>query len=341
MKYFRSTVLLCCLAIAGTQAGNAQDLAEQLRKLAGKNALNYVKPIVQGWGAGLNSGFYHTADLHDVLGFDLQLKVTAAKLTDDDKFYQFEMPDELTYTIPPLGPTYTLFAGQDYDKFTRSSTVVGSKDETVLKTKPSSPVGEREIARLPGGFAPEFPLIGPASPLIVPQASIGLPFGIEVIGRFIPTTTISGEDADIGKVNFLGFGVRHDIDQYIPIPLPIDIAAHFMTQEFNLKDAQDKNLISASATAYGLEVSTKALILTLYGGFQLETATFEIGPYTATFQEGSETRTILVDKFEVESKNTSRFHAGLRLVLAVINVHADYSFAETPVITAGIGITLR
>jgi len=29
------------------------------------------------------------------------------------------------------------------------------------------------------------------------------------------------------------------------------------------------------------------------------------------------------------------------LVLAVINVHADYSLPETPVITAGIGITLR
>ncbi|HEY4613283.1 MAG TPA: DUF6588 family protein, partial [Bacteroidota bacterium] len=227
------------------------------------------------------------------------------------------------------------------DKFTRAATVVGAKDELVLKTRPSSLVGEQEIARIPGGFDVNFPVIGAASPLIVPQASIGLPFGIEVMGRFIPTTTIKGEDDDIGKVSFLGFGVRHDIDQYIPVPIPVDIAVHFMTQKFNFKDAQDKNLISASAVAYGIEASVNALILTVYGGFQFEQAKFEVGPYTATYKEGTVTKTVEVPKFEIESKNSSRALVGVRLVLAVINVHADYSFAETPVITAGVGITLR
>lgn len=329
MKSIRIVVLLCAVALIGVQFSAAQDLSARLGKLVGKNAVNYVKPIVQGWGADLNSGFYHSADLHDILGFDVQLKVSAARLLDEDKTYDFEMPDQIIYNA------FTLRAGTDYEKFVRASTAVGPKGETIVRTKSTSIVPNQEIVRLPGGY--DLPI----SPLIVPQAAIGLPFGLEVIGRFIPTTTISSEGTDIGKVNFLGFGVRHDIDQYIPAPLPIDIAVHFMTQKFNFKDANDNNLISASAMAYGVEASAKAFIFTLYGGFQLESSKFTIGPYTATYQEGTQTRTARVDAFDIEGKNNSRFHAGVRLVLLIVNVHADYSFAQTPVITIGAGITLR
>lgn len=330
MKSLRLGIaLLFCVVVVGIQYGIAQDLSGQLGKLVGKNAVNYVKPIVQGWGADLNSGFYHSADLHDILGFDIQLKVSAARLSDEDKTYDFEMPDQITYNA------FTLRAGTDYEKFVRTPTAVGSKGETIVRTKSTSIVPNQEIARLPGGY--DIPI----SPLIVPQAAIGLPFGLEVMGRFIPTTTISNEGTEIGKVNFLGFGVRHDIDQYIPVPLPIDLAVHFMTQKFNFKDASDNNLISANAMAYGLEASAKAAIFTLYGGFQLESSKFTIGPYTATYTEGTQTRTVRVNEFEIEGKNKSRFHAGLRLVLLIVNIHADYSFAETPVITVGAGITLR
>lgn len=336
MKSLRLGIaLLSCVVVVGIQYGTAQDLSGQLGKLVGKNAVNYVKPIVQGWGADLNSGFYHSADLHDILGFDIQLKVSAARLSDEDKKYEFEMPSSISYEILP-GVTRTFNAGEDYPARVTVPTAVGDKNEVIIKTYNNSKTGgERELFRHPGGY--DIPI----SPLIVPQAAIGLPFGLEVMGRFIPTTTISSEGTEIGKVNFLGFGVRHDIDQYIPVPLPVDLAVHFMTQKFNFKDASDNNLISANAMAYGLEASAKAAIFTLYGGFQLESSKFTIGPYTATYTEGTQTRTVRVDEFEIEGKNKSRFHAGLRLVLLIVNIHADYSFAETPVITVGAGITLR
>ncbi|MGH2569050.1 MAG: DUF6588 family protein, partial [Bacteroidota bacterium] len=271
-----------------------------------------------------------SADLHDVLGFDVQLKFSAARLSEEDRFFNFEMPDEI-----PFG-ALTLRAGTDYDKVVRTSSVVGPKEETVVRTKPSSIVPNQEIARLPGGFDVDPPL----SPLFMPQAAIGLPFGIEVIGRFIPTTTITAEGTDVGKVNFLGFGVRYDIDQHIPM-MPVDIAVHFTTQKFNLMDTKDNNLISASATAYGAEVSYKLLLFTLYGGFQLETSSFDIGPYTATVQYGNSTQEIRDIKFSVDGKNSSRALVGLRFLLAFVNIHADYSLAATPVFTVGAGITFR
>jgi hypothetical protein len=134
--------------------------------------------------------------------------------------------------------------------------------------------------------------------------------------------------------------LRYDIDQLIPA-FPIDLAAHFMTQKFNFKGAKDENFISANAMAYGVEASTKLLFFTLYGGFQLEQSSFAIGPYDATVTYGSETQNIRVPEFTIDGKNTSRAHVGLRLILLLVNIHADYSFAKTPVLTLGAGITFR
>ncbi|MEX0602463.1 MAG: DUF6588 family protein [Bacteroidota bacterium] len=323
----RFTVLLLgafVLTLSGTAVAQDDDLGALIKKYIGQNARNYVSPLMAGWASGLNGGFYHSADIHDILGFDVQVKLTFAGMTEEDKTFQFRMPDQITYGI------YTLTAGVDYPSEISTPTVIGSDQETVVIASGSTPAAGQEILRLPGG------LNLPAAPMIVPQVAIGLPFGIEVIGRFIPTTKLS----NAGKVNFLGFGIRHDIDQYIPL-LPLDIAVHFMTQKFNFMDQNDNNLIAASATAYGVEISKKLLILTLYGGFQLESSKWEIGPYTATFTQGTEQITTVVDKFEIEGKNTSRAIVGVRLLLAFLNVHADYSFATTPVLTLGAGITFR
>jgi hypothetical protein len=170
---------------------------------------------------------------------------------------------------------------------------------------------------------------------MMPQASIGLPLGLEVIGRFIPTVTLP-EDA--GKVNYFGFGIRHDLDQYIPL-FPVDVAIHFMTQKLSLTDNADKKILSASGTAYGIEVSKSLVVLTLYGGYQLEKSTWDIEPYA--FSDPETGTTVQLAGFSVEGKNKSRFHAGVRFLLLFINIHADYSFAKQPVLTAGVGISFR
>lgn len=312
MKQIRAVTILLTLAIG---LASAQDVGSQLKQLAGQNAANYVGPLMAGWGAGLNSGLYHSADLHGVLGFDIQIKATFAGLADEDKTYMFQMP-------ATIGP-YT--AGTDYPAQVKTSTVVGPKDPTVVKTNSNV-----TLMTLPGG------LNLPAAPLLMPQVSIGLPFGFEVMGRFIPTTKLG----DAGKVNFIGFGLRHDIDQYIPL-IPVDIAVHFMTQKFNYEDGTGQKLISASATAFGVEASKGLLFFTLYGGFQIESSSWDIGPYDFSYDVMGSPQTGHVNQFTIEGKNKSRALVGIRLLLLFINVHADYSFASTPVATLGVGITLR
>ncbi len=307
----------------------AQDLGSELKKLAGENAKGYVAPLMAGWASGLNSGFYHSADLHDILGFDIQVKGTLAGLTEDDKSFQFRMPSSITYQ------TQTLNAGIDYPAEIKTSTAAGAKTGTVVRSFATAKTGNQQVQllTLPQG------LDLPAAPLFpLPQVSIGLPFGFEVMGRFLPTMKLG----DAGKVSFFGFGLRHDIDQYIPL-IPLDIAVHFATQTFSFEDEGGQKLISAGGTAYGVEVSKKLLFLTIYGGFQLESSSWEIGPYDAVIETGPSTPSVTVNvpKFTIEGKNKSRAHVGARVLLLFLNVHADYSFATTPVLTFGVGISFR
>ena len=323
----RGMVLGVCLLTFTASLYAQNDLGSQLSKVAGTNAKSYLESFLSGLGADLNSGLYHSADLHGVLGFDLGLKVGAVMVKDEDRVFDFEMPDRVTYS------GVTLTAGTDYDKMiTAAPTVLGEKggkEVRVKSTSPYIPLRGQTFFTTPAGFDLKY------LPLAAPQASIGLPFGLEVIGRFIPTVSLP-EDA--GKVNFVGFGLRHDIDQYIPL-FPIDIAVHFMTQKLTVSDNKDAKLLTATGTAYGIEVSKSLVLFTLYGGFQVEKSKWEIEPYT--FSDISSGTTIKVDGFSLEGANTSRFHAGIRILLLFVNIHADYSFATQPVLTAGVGISFR
>ena len=325
MKSFahRFGVLAVAVVLMGTVA-RSQDVGSQLSKMGFDAAKGWTSPLLGGWGAGLNSAFYHSADLHDILGFDVGLKVMVTSFKDEDKFYTLQMPASISY-----GP-FTLNRGVDYPSTVNAPTVAGPSGEVSVKGNTGSPAAGQEVLRLPGGLD----LSG--APLAAPQLNVGLPFGLEVMGRFIPTIKMG----DAGKVNFVGFGLRYDIDQWLPL-FPVDIAVHFMTQKFNFKDSSDNNLISANATAYGVEVSKKLFILTLYGGFQLEKASFTVGPYQAKIQQGGVTQTVTVKDFTVDSPNSSRVTVGVRLLLLFINVHAEYSIAKNPVLAAGVGITIR
>jgi hypothetical protein len=335
MKFPRiiATAVALIVACSLTSLAQQDDLGRQLSKVAGENAMNYLSPLLSGLGADLNSGIYHSADLHDVLGFDVGVKLSAVLTTDADKTFDFVLPDEIVYS------GLTLRAGIDYDKVVAGSpTALGENTGREVKLKSTSPyyglLGGQTIFTTPQGFNLK------GVPLLVPQAAIGLPLGFEVIGRFIPTITVppSSFGDPVGKVNFIGFGLRHDIDQYIPL-CPVDIAIHFMTQKLTLSDNNDNKILSGSGTAYGVEVSKSFALLTLYGGFQLEKSKWDIDAYN--YSDPSTNTTIQLPGFSLEGKNKSRFHAGVRFLLLIVNIHADYSFATQPVITAGVGISFR
>lgn len=307
------------------------DLPTQLSRVAGTNAVNYLSPLLSSLGADLNSGFYHSADLHDVLGFDVGLKAGVVLVKDQDKIFDFVLPPQISYTYQ--GVPFKLTAGVDYDGvISGTPTALGENTGKAVKVKSTSafvPLRGQTIFTTPGGFNMKY------VPLVMPQAAIGLPFGLEVVGRFVPNMTLTN---NVGKVNFIGFGLRHSLDQYIPL-MPIDVSIHFMTQKLTISDMNDNKILGASGTAYGIEVGKSLVLFTVYAGYQIEKSSWTLEPYS--YSDPSTATSLKVSGFSVDGQNTSRFHAGVRLLLLIVNIHADYSFAKQPVIAAGVGISFR
>ena len=197
----RGMVLGVCLLTFTGSLYAQNDLGSQLSKVAGTNAKSYLESFLSGLGADLNSGLYHSADLHDVLGFDLGLKVGAVMVKDEDRVFDFEMPDRVTYS------GVTLTAGTDYDKMiTGAPTVLGEKggkEVRVKSTSPYIPLRGQTFFTTPAGFNLKY------LPLAAPKVSIGLPLGLEVIGRFIPTVSLP----EVAPPAVLGHGVADLLDQ--------------------------------------------------------------------------------------------------------------------------------
>ncbi len=306
------TVLLLCVC-SGVNRVQAQDLQQALSNLNAQVAGMYIDPILINWANDLNSGIYHTADLHGVLGFDIGVNLALAHVSDGDKTFQFimGMPVNVNGVLYPANTPIT------------ASTAVGPKNATVITTVNGLP-----ILTIPAGY--NLPYV----PLPMPQVSLGLPFGIEVMARYIPTVSAGSE----GKFNSSGFGARYSIDQWIPM-CPVNIAVHFMTQKLNFKSKSDTSIFSGKGTAYGLEVSKKLAILTLYAGYQLESSSMTVDNYVYTDQSTGLSSTI--QGFTVNGSNKSRFTVGANFSLLILDIHADYSFASTPVATLGAGFSFR
>jgi len=347
----RYLLVVVCI-IAAHSFVLAQDLSAELSRVGTLNAKNYVTPIFNGFAADLNSGFYHSADLHGILGFDVGVKVGFSLITESDKKYDFITPDSIGIKNPiNLAQNIYLKAGSDYDAvvpgvptavgdkntkfYVKMIKTTGATSEDIMKQGIYDSLiaqhGSNNLFQVPNGFGL------PAVPLPMPQAAIGLPFGLEVIIRFIPTVSAG----TVGNFNYMGFGLRYDIDQLLRNS-PVNIAVHFMTQKMNFKSKDDKDIFNASGAAYGVEVSKRFLFLTLYGGVQMERASCTLARIDGEFKTPDGTSTpFTVPETTFEGQNKFRATMGLRLLLAALNVHAEYGFAKTPVAAVGVGISFR
>jgi hypothetical protein len=374
---FRFAVAVICVLMFLGGIAIAQDLQQQISKLGQQAAIGYISPILNGWGNDLNSGIYYSADLHDALGFDIGVKLAMSRTTDADKSYTLNLPATINinkslipYTQPAgvslyekVGNTFVPYinsevqvkSGNAYAPSITAPTAIGDKNGVDVKGKsgttvysvngnplyagargvytqlPNFDLSNTTLIPLPGGYN----LGSLGVPLPMPQLNLGLPFGLEVMLRYFPTTAYQ----DYGKFAYMGFGLRYDIDQWIPM-CPVDIAVHFMTQKLTFKSSSDQDIFTGKATAYGVEVSKKLFILTLYGGFQMESSTLTVADYLYSGNDPT-LQGVNIPGFEVKGNDKSRFTVGARLLLLFINVHADYSFSTTPVLTLGAGITIR
>jgi hypothetical protein len=290
----------------------AETVEEKLQKFGQENAKGFIQPFVNSFGNNLNSGFYNTAKVLKPLRFQFSLNLTASTIPSSDKTFMVQNPflnDPFNPYIETEIETATIF-GKDGGEFT------------------SNYPGFAPFA-MPGGLDLKM------MPFAVPQVSVGLPLGNEILVRYFPKMEIN---EDIGEFTFYGLGLKHSISQYIPF-FPVDVAVQGVMQKMEVGD-----IIKIDAVAANAEISKSILIFTLYGGLGFEKTnfvaeySFEQSVFDPNDPANPSTTTIPV-KLELESDNTMKTTIGLRLSpFPFVKIYGDYNIANYNSLNAGLAI---
>ncbi|TVR72427.1 MAG: hypothetical protein EA408_06935 [Marinilabiliales bacterium] len=367
MKQFvRRSIIIQAVLLSGLFMQNAYSQLDQMGRLltggvsdAEKLAEAYLSPFTNAFGATLNAGWYNTARPHRFPGFDLTLSVNVALIPDQAKSFA---PGELglshnTYvTGSQVTPTIAGEKGMQPSALRFTETVSG--DEVTL--------AEINLPQGTGlGFVP--------APTL--QLGIGLPFGTDIIGRYIPEVGLG----DIGSLGLWGIGVKHSLKQWIPVvqrlpvvnlsvmagytkfytgaPLdfsPADIGAidntsmavDFSGQNLDFGVGSFTANVIASAdipfiTGYlGLGINSTNTTLKMTGWYPVPAVNPD------NMQVEVTDASALKDPVDFKLKGDTggiqpRLTAGFKVKLAVVHIHFDYTYANYSVVTGGIGISVR
>ena len=276
--------------------------------------------MAESFGSGLNNGWYNTAKPHSLGGFDLTFTLN-------------------TVIIPNAAESFKIgneFGGVFTSTETEASSIFGSSDGTPMTYTNSNTSTDVDFD-MPGGFKT------PVLPLPMLQAGIGLIKNTAIDIRYMPMLNVGNNF----NVNLFGIGLKHDLLQWIPvvgdaIPMSLSLQGGYTTLNTKLKFAYEAQEVSLNtkATTINLVASKRLLMVTGYAGIGYSSATTTFSS-NANFALSSGVQFDEKVSMDFESNNNLRANVGLRLNITLITIQADYTFAEYPTATLGIGVSLR
>tara|TARA_B100000242_G_scaffold287421_1_gene254236 strand:+ start:3032 stop:3976 length:945 start_codon:yes stop_codon:yes gene_type:complete len=277
----------------------------------------YFTPMAETFGAGLNNAWYNTAKPHSILGFDVTFSLNTVIIPNSAENFMIE--DNFN----------GIFTSSDED----ASTIFGSMSSTQMNYNPGNNLASSSF-NMPGG------LKTPILPLPMIQAGIGVYKKTSLDIRYMPILNVG----DNININLYGFGAKHDLLQWIPavgnvIPMSLSIQAGYTNLNTELKVAGQEVALNTKATTLNLIASKKVLMLTGYAGigYSYSNTNFSANP---NFDLNGLSFDNELD-ISFESTKKLRTNLGLRLNIALMTIHADYTFADYPTATIGVGVSLR
>ena len=295
---------------------------------------SYLTPIMKGFGYGLNNGWYNTAKAHKTLGFDLTVTAHAV--------------------FAPKSSQYFIFKDEAYSNIRLAH---GESNQLPTAFGPASEGPRLEILDENGeptgttfnaveGLGIKEELGHNIVPVPMVQLGIGIVKNTDIKLRYIPTIDIGD-----GEVSLWGIGVMHDVKQWIPgiKHLPFDLSALVgytkMTTSYDLQglsntgDGSQELLLNAGALSVQGIISKKMSVLTLYGGVGYNKTTSSI-VVNGVFE--LEDNRVLEDPIDFTfGEGSLRATAGFQLKLAILTLHADYTINKYPILSAGLGFSVR
>lgn len=313
----------------------------------------YMSPWINAFGAGLNGSWYNTAKPHKLGGFDITIGFNVGMVPEADRTFDLSKLGLSTNINPKTGTASTV-AGPD-NSGPQLTYAVSGVTLASFKTPPGTNL--RFV------------------PVPTAQIGLGLPLGTEIKGRFIK---IPIGDND---VMLWGVGLMHSIMQYIPgnelLPIDASIFAGYTKLTGNIVlDLQPEtidthspnytayNLLTSfndqflNATVEALNISAIASVtvpvLTIYGGIgysktrsvlklkgNFPTPTLVTPALYGEYNDSGVKKGTDFPKMDIENFSGLRANIGLRIKLAVITIHADYTRAQYNVFSTGLGVSFR
>ncbi|HUW06486.1 MAG TPA: DUF6588 family protein [Williamwhitmania sp.] len=308
----------------------------------------YLQPFGKSLGWGLSGSWYNSGKPHGLAGFDLTFSINTVMVPSSDKNFDV---NSLKLT------NISVVSGES----SVSPTVAGSGSGPKVQYQGQVDLGggtQTVQFNLPSG--------GNLSVIPVPilQAGVGLPFHTEIMGRFIPKVSVP----DIGSVSLWGIGIKNEFKELIPgiKLLPFGLSAMVAYTDFrsdinvsykpqtttydqSLYDNQQLKLRSTSL-ATRIIVSKSLPVLTVYAGLGYNftktsmdlKGNYPVGLEMQNSQVVVSGNTNWTDPLSLSFKNNGfAANAGLRIKLAILAFHFDYTVAKYPIITGGVGISFR
>jgi len=302
---------------------------------------NYMEPLVMGFSYGMSNGWYNTAKAHKTLGFDLTITATMTSIPESKEYFTF-VPSEYTNVhLSGSNDQVSTILGPSSDSGPELEfTYYDEATATTVSSGTFRPVGL--------GLEDEIGYNVVPSPMV--QLSVGTFKNTDLIIRYVPE--ISYENF---KTSAFGFGIKHDIKQWIPglKRIPIDIALlaafsgfdnHYSLADLAIDGENKEAVFNINNWTIQALVSKKISILTVYAGVGCATVNSEMkmkGTYTVEDDAGEEIYS-MEDPIALSYEESSwRATGGLRLKFAFFTLHADYTYQKYSMLSAGFGFSFR
>ena len=343
MKKF---TLLCFSIFAITFSAKAQDGFEAILladKADSKKLLQaYFNPGMEGFINSMNNGWYHTAKVHKKFGFDISFGLNGSLVPEEKELFSISALNlaSVSATNPSKDLASTFAGPNETTSLTVNTTVNGQNASATFDS--------------PGGVTDDLPLNAVPAPAV--QLTVGLPFKIDAMVRFIPQT---GFGEDEGKINMFGLGIKKEITSWFgpidKLPLHVSLLAAYTNMDVSYGiDVDNQNLeitdglteFELSAYTFQAIASLNFPIINVYGGvgYSSGDSKFNIsGQYVGVYNSpaGEQRKNLDVPENLEFSSSGFRSTIGARLSLGFFKLFGAYTLQEYNTISLGAAISIR